>query len=249
MSDGRLHGKRVLVTAAAQGIGRATAEAMAREGAQVLATDLNIEALHNASGLDLRQLDVLDPVAIEKLAHEHGAVDILVNCAGTVQNGSILDCDDRAWQFSFDLNVTAMFHVMRAMLPAMLAAGGGSIVNIASVASSLKGVPDRCAYGASKGAVIGLTKSVAADYVARGVRCNAICPGTIETPSLAGRVADLAQARGTTVEESLAGFRARQPMGRLGTASEIAALAVYLGSDESRFTTGTAIVIDGGWLN
>ncbi|WP_419728414.1 SDR family oxidoreductase [Lichenicola sp.] len=249
MAGGRLQGKRVLVTAAAQGIGRATADAMAQEGAQVLATDLNIDALQGASGLTVRQLDVLDPGAIEALAREHGSVDILVNCAGTVQHGSILECDDRAWQFSFDLNVTAMFHVMRAMLPAMLEAGGGSIVNIASVASSLKGVPDRCAYGASKGAVIGLTKSVAADYVARGVRCNAICPGTIETPSLAGRVADLAQARGTSVAESLAAFRARQPMGRLGTASEIAALAVYLGSDESRFTTGTTIIIDGGWLN
>jgi 2-keto-3-deoxy-L-fuconate dehydrogenase len=245
---GRLANKRALVTAAAQGIGRAIAEAMAREGAQVVATDLHLEPLQGAASLDVRRLDVLDAGAVSALAQELGAVDILVNCAGVVRHGNILDCSDDDWRLSFDLNVGAMFRVMRAFLPAMLEAGGGSVVNIASVASSLKGVPDRCAYGASKAAVIGLTRSVAADFVARNIRCNAICPGTVETPSLHGRVSELAATRHTSVNEAMASFRARQPMGRLGTAEEIAAMAVYLASDESRFTTGTTMIIDGGWL-
>ena len=246
-AHGRLQGKRVLVTAAAQGIGRATAEAMAHEGAEVLATDLHVEALQGVPGLAARRLDVLDPVAIETLAREHGAVDILVNCAGTVQHGSILDCDDRAWQFSFDLNVTAMFRMIRAFLPGMLASGGGSIVNVSSLASSIKGVPNRAAYGASKAAVIGLTKSVAADFVGQGIRCNAICPGTVQSPSLDDRIRAQAVAGGISEDEARAGFVRRQPMGRLGNVEEIAYLALYLGSDESSYTTGTAQLIDGGW--
>ena len=245
----RLAGKRALVTAAAQGIGRATVDAFVREGATVHATDITTEALSGVPGLHAHRLDVRDNAAILALSVELGPMDILFNCAGTVQSGSILECDDRAWQVSFDLNVTAMFHVIRAFLPAMLSAGGGSIVNMASVASSVKGVPDRFAYGASKGAVIGLTKSVAADYVAHGIRCNAICPGTIETPSLRERVSLVAREKGIGFEEAMASFRARQPMGRLGTAEEIAEMAVYLASDGARFITGTALVIDGGWVN
>lgn len=245
----RLAGKRAVVTAAGQGIGRAAAEAFAREGAEVYATDLRIEALSEAGGLHPRRLDVLDQAAIAAIAKELGAIDILFNCAGTVQDGSILECDDAAWSFSFDLNVTAMFHTIRAFLPAMLAAGGGSIINMSSVASSVKGVANRFAYGASKAAVLGMTKSIAADYVSRGIRCNAICPGTVETPSLRQRAATLASAQGISAEAGLEAFRQRQPMGRLGTAAEIAALAVYLASDESGFTTGTAQVIDGGWVN
>ncbi len=245
----RLAGKRAVVTAAGQGIGRAAAEAFAREGALVYATDLRIEALVETDTLRPRQLDVLDPAAITALARELGAVDILFNCAGTVQDGSILDCTDAAWTFSFDLNVTAMFHTVRAFLPAMLEAGGGSIINMSSVVSSVKGVANRFAYGASKAAVLGMTKSIAVDYVTRGIRCNAICPGTVETPSLHERAAALAAAQGISAEAGLQAFRSRQPMGRLGTAAEIAALAVYLASDESGFTTGTAQIIDGGWTS
>ena len=245
----RLSGKRALVTAAGQGIGRAAAEAFAREGAEVHATDLRIEALDETARLRPRVLDVLDRAAIGRLADELGAVDILFNCAGTVQDGSVLECDDAAWQISFDLNVGAMFHTIRAFLPAMLDAGHGSIINMSSVASSIKGVASRFAYGASKAAVLGLTKSVAVDFVARGIRCNAICPGTVETPSLRERAAALAASQGITPEAGLGIFRSRQPMGRLGTTDEIAALAVYLASDESGFTTGTAQIIDGGWHN
>ena len=245
----RLSGKRAMVTAAGQGIGRAAAEAFAREGAEVHATDLRIETLAGTRGLHPRSLDVLDQAAIAAMAKELGAVDILFNCAGTVQDGSVLDCDDAAWKFSFDLNVTAMFHTIRAFLPAMLEAGGGSIINMSSVASSVKGVANRFAYGASKAAVIGMTKSIAVDYVSRGIRCNAICPGTVETPSLRERAATLAAARGISAEAGLQAFRDRQPMGRLGTAAEIAALAVYLASDESGFTTGTAQIVDGGWTS
>ena len=245
----RLAGKRAVVTAAGQGIGRAAAESFAREGAEVYATDLRIEALVETEVLHPRRLDVLDPAAIAALANELGAIDILFNCAGTVQDGSILDCTDAAWAFSFDLNVTAMFHTIRAFLPAMLQAGGGSIINMSSVASSVKGVANRFAYGASKAAVLGMTKSIAVDYVARGIRCNAICPGTVETPSLRERAAALAAAQGISAEAGLQAFRSRQPMGRLGTAAEIAALAVYLASDESGFTTGTAQIIDGGWTS
>jgi 2-keto-3-deoxy-L-fuconate dehydrogenase len=243
----RLQGKRAFVTAAGQGIGRATVEAFIREGAEVIATDVNAEALGTLTGCKTQVLDVLSAEAIAQAAAGAGRVDILFNCAGYVHQGSILDCDDRAWDFSFDLNVKAMFRMIRAFLPGMLDQGGGAIINMASAASSIKGVPNRAAYGASKAAVIGLTKSVAADYVAQGVRCNAICPGTIQSPSLNERIAAQASTGGLTEEEARAGFIRRQPIGRLGRVEEIAALAVYLGSDESSFTTGTTQVIDGGW--
>jgi 2-keto-3-deoxy-L-fuconate dehydrogenase len=243
----RLQGKRAFVTAAGQGIGRATAELFAREGAEVIATDLNAAALETVAGCTTRVLDVLSPEAITQAAAEAGRIDILFNCAGYVHQGSILDCDDRAWQFSFDLNVTAMFRMIRAFLPGMLAAGGGSIVNMASIASSLKGAPNRAAYGASKAAVLGLTKSVAADYVTHGIRCNAICPGTVQSPSLDDRIKAQATAGGISEAEAREGFVRRQPMGRVGTVEEIAYLALYLASDESSYTTGTAQIIDGGW--
>lgn len=250
----RLAGKRALVTAAGQGIGRAAAEAFAREGADVIATDVNLDLLDSArhqkvGALTPKRLDVLDHAAITALAASIGRIDILFNCAGTVQNGSVLDCSERDWDFSFALNVTAMFHTIRAFLPGMLEQGAGSIINMASVASSIKGVSNRFAYGASKAAVLGMTKSVAVDYVARGIRCNAICPGTVETPSLRARAAALADAQGISPDAGLQAFRQRQPMGRLGTAEEIAHLAVYLASDEAGFTTGTAQIIDGGWHN
>ena len=245
----RLANKIALVTAAGQGIGRATAEAYAREGARVIATDINEANLATLAGCTVRRLDVTDPAAIAALAAELGPIDILFNCAGFVDGGTILDCDDRAWDFSFDLNVRAMYRMMRAFLPGMLARGGGSIINMASVASSIKGAPNRFVYGASKAAVIGMTKSVAADFVARNVRCNAICPGTIESPSLRDRIASQAQSSGQSTDAVEAQFVARQPLGRLGRAEEIAALAVYLASDESAFTTGTTQVIDGGWSN
>jgi 2-keto-3-deoxy-L-fuconate dehydrogenase len=245
----RLANKIALVTAAGQGIGRATAEAYAREGARVIATDINEANLATLVGCTVRRLDVTDPAAIAALAAELGPIDILFNCAGFVDGGTILDCDDRAWDFSFDLNVRAMYRMMRAFLPGMLERGGGSIINMASVASSIKGAPNRFVYGASKAAVIGMTKSVAADFVARNVRCNAICPGTIESPSLRDRIASQAQSSGQSTDAVEAQFVARQPLGRLGRAEEIAALAVYLASDESAFTTGTTQVIDGGWSN
>ncbi len=243
----RLAGKRALVTAAAQGIGLAAAAMFAREGAEVFATDLRIAALAGAAGMQVRALDVTDAASIKALAAEIGTVDVLFNCAGTVQHGSLLECDDAAWEFSFRLNVTAMFHTIRAFLPGMLSAGRGSIINMSSVASSVKGVPVRFAYSASKAAVIGLTKSVAADYIGHGIRCNAICPGTVETPSMRERAATAAAAGGISEAESLSAFRARQPMGRLGTADEVAAVALYLASDESSFTTGTTQIVDGGW--
>jgi len=247
----RLAGKRAVVTAAAQGIGRAGLEAFQREGAEVIATDINIEPLSDAQvsdaqGVQVRRLDVTDPAAIAQFAAETGPIDVLFNCAGFVHHGTILECDEEAWRFSFDLNVTSMYRMIRAFLPGMLERGAGSIINIASIASSLKGIPNRFVYGASKAAVLGLTKSVAADFVTKGIRCNAICPGTVESPSLRARIAAQAQARGMSEAEVEAGFVARQPMGRLGRASEIAALAVYLASDESAFTTGTAQIIDGG---
>ncbi|HWT51690.1 MAG TPA: SDR family oxidoreductase [Caulobacter sp.] len=241
---GRLAGKTALVTAAAQGIGRASAELFAREGARVIATDLNEELLAKVEGCEARRLDVLDLGAINALAAELGAIDVLFNCAGYVHAGTILDCDEKAWAFSNDINVTAQYRTIRAFLPAMLAAGKGSIVNMASVASSIKGVPNRFAYGATKAAVIGLTKAVAADFVGQGVRCNAICPGTVDTPSLNQRLADTGD-----YEAAHKAFTARQPMGRLGKPEELAQLALYLASDESAFTTGQIHIIDGGWIN
>lgn len=238
----RLTGKKVLVTAAGAGIGQATARACAREGAHVLPTDL----VESPAPDDSRaaRLDVRDADAIARLVDGEGPFDALVSCAGWVAHGAILDCCEEDWARSLDLNATAMFRLVRAVLPGMLAKGGGSIVTIASVASSVKGVPNRCAYGASKAAVIGLTKSVAADYVDQGVRANAICPGTIDTPSLQARL----HATGD-YEGARAAFVGRQPMGRLGTADEVAALAVHLVGDESAFTTGQIHIIDGGWSN
>jgi 2-keto-3-deoxy-L-fuconate dehydrogenase len=243
----RLKGKRCLVTAAAPGIGRATALAMSAEGARVLSTDVDTGALAELAGhegLETERLDVLDREAIAALAGRLTDVDVLCNCAGYVEHGTILDTDEKGWAFSFDLNVTAMYRIIRAFLPAMLERGGGSIINIASVASSVVGVPNRCAYGASKAAVIGLTKSVAADFITQGIRCNAICPGTIDSPSLQQRM----RAQGD-YETARKAFVARQPMGRLGTPEEMAALAVYLASDESAFTTGAAHIADGGMTN
>lgn len=248
----RLADKIALVTAAGQGIGRATAEAFLREGARVIAADINPETLAALSalpGCTTLRLDVTDGMAVDAAARQIGRVDVLFNGAGFVHHGSILDCDDAAFDFSMNLNVRAMYRMMRAFLPAMLDAGGGSIINMASVASSIKGAPNRFVYGATKAAVIGMTKAVAADYITRGVRCNAICPGTVESPSLRQRIDNQAQASGKTLAQVEADFIARQPMGRIGTAAEIAALAVYLASDESAFTTGTAQVIDGGWSN
>ena len=253
----RLAGKTALVTAAGAGIGRATAEAFAREGARVVATDINAAALAELGaipGITARHLDVTDGAAINALAAELGAVQVLFNGAGFVHAGSILDCDEAAWDFSFNLNVRSMFRLTRALLPAMLAhheqrRGGASIINVASAASSIKGVPNRFVYATTKAAVIGMTKALAADFITRGIRCNAICPGTVESPSLRQRIDAQARASGQTVAQVEAAFVARQPMGRLGTTHEIAMLAVYLASDESAFTTGTAQLIDGGWAN
>ena len=244
--SGRLAGKRALCTAAGQGIGRATALAFAAEGATVIATDINeglLEELGGHDGISTRRLDVRDSAAVDALAAETGALDILFNCAGFVHHGTVLDCREEEWDLAFDLNVKSMYRTIRAFLPGMLEQGDGSIVNIASVASSLKGIPFRFAYGASKAAVIGLTKSVAADFVGRGVRCNCICPGTVESPSLEQRIAafdDPVAARKA--------FIARQPMGRLGRAEEIAEMAVYLGSDSASFVIGTSMLVDGGLM-
>ncbi len=242
----RLKGKSALVTAAGQGIGRATALAFADEGAIVWATDIKEPALKALAAerpeIRTQVLDVRDAQKVERLAAELGAIDVLFNCAGFVHHGTILDCSDRDWDFSFDLNVKSMYRTCRAFLPAMLKAGKGSIINMSSAASSVKGAPNRFVYGATKAAVIGLTKGIAADFIRQGIRCNAICPGTVDTPSLYERIAargDIATARSE--------FIARQPMARLGRPEEIAALAVYLASDESSFTTGHIHVIDGGW--
>lgn len=247
----RLNNKTALITAAGQGIGRATALRFAAEGAQVIATDINTQSLAELAdtpGITARRLDVLDIAAIEALAHEIGAVDILFNCAGYVANGSLLDGSDEDWELSLSLNVMAMMRLIRALLPAMLDNNGGSIINMASVASSLKGVPNRCAYGTTKAAVLGLTKSVAADYIGQGIRCNAICPGTVDSPSLRQRISEQAKRQGRNEDDVYAEFIARQPQGRLGSPEEIAALATYLAADESAYTTGTAQIIDGGWL-
>jgi 2-keto-3-deoxy-L-fuconate dehydrogenase len=244
---GRLAGKRALVTAAGQGIGRASVEAFVREGADVIATDLDAALLGTLTGCATRALDVTDASAIDALAAEAGPLDVLFNCAGIVHAGTVLDCTDRDWERAFAVNATAMFHTIRAFLPGMLARGRGSIINMSSVASSVTGVPNRFAYGASKAAVIGITRSVAKDFIGRGIRCNAICPGTVESPSLRERVRAQAEASGQAEADVRAQFEARQPMGRLGRPEEIAALAVYLASDESAFTTGTVSLIDGGW--
>ncbi|HKT41045.1 MAG TPA: SDR family oxidoreductase [Rhodanobacteraceae bacterium] len=247
--SGRLDGKRCLVTAAGAGIGRATALAFAREGAQVLAADIDTEALQSLrtenGAIRIAALDVADAAQIAALINANPVVDVLFNCAGWVHAGTILDTGDDAWRRSFAINVDSMFHLCKAVLPGMLDRGRGSVVNMASVASSVKGVPNRFAYGTTKAAVIGLTKAIAADCVARGVRCNAICPGTVRTPSLEQRVAALGGDR----EAAWKSFIDRQPMGRLGMPEEIAAMAVYLASDESAFTTGAIHVIDGGWTD
>jgi 2-keto-3-deoxy-L-fuconate dehydrogenase len=248
----RLTGKTALLTAAGQGIGRATALAFAREGATVIATDINdaaLAALAAECGCKTPHLDVTDAAAVKAAAAAHGNVDVLFNGAGFVHSGTVLDCTEEEWDFGFKLNVRSQFQMIKAFLPAMLANGHGSIINVASVAGSIKGAPNRFVYGATKAAVIGLTKAVAADFVGKGIRCNAICPGTVESPSLRDRIAAGAQASGQTLAQVEAGYVARQPMGRLGRAEEIALLAVYLASDESGFTTGTTQVIDGGWSN
>lgn len=240
----RMQGKTALVTAAGQGIGRASALAMAREGARVIATDVNEAALAElaASGLQTRVLDVRNPASISAAVAAAGPLDVLFNCAGFVAAGTILECDEDQWAFSLDLNMTAMYRMCRAFLPGMLAAGSGSIINMASVASSVIAAPNRFVYGATKAGVIGLTKSIAADFITKGIRCNAICPGTVDSPSLHERL----RATGD-YDGALKAFVARQAMGRLGLPAEIAALVCYLAADESGFTTGTEHVIDGGW--
>jgi 2-keto-3-deoxy-L-fuconate dehydrogenase len=245
----RLQGKTAFLTAAGQGIGRAVAEAFVREGARVIATDIDERLLATLQGCTTQRLDATDPTAIQAAAAAHGPVDVLFNGAGFVHAGTVLDCTEEDWTFAFELNARSQFRTIKAFLPGMLARGGGSIINMASVAGSIKGAPNRFVYGATKAAVVGLTKAVAADFITRGVRCNAICPGTVESPSLRDRIAAQAQASGQTVAQVEAAFVARQPMGRVGRVEEIAALAVYLASDESGFTTGTAQVIDGGWSN
>lgn len=241
---GRLIGKTALITAAGQGIGRETAMLFAAEGATVWATDVDAAKLEGLSDCKQLRLDVRDPDNIAAVLARTGPLDILFNCAGYVANGTILDCAESDWALSFDLNVTGAYRLIRAALPAMLSRGGGSIINMASVVSSVKGVVNRCAYGASKGAVIGLTKAIAADFVAQGIRCNVICPGTVDTPSLHERLRNTGD-----YDAALKAFVARQPMGRTGRPSEIAALALYLAADESAFTTGQPFIIDGGWSN
>ena len=244
---GRLQGKTAVVTAAGQGIGRAIAEAFVREGAKVWATDLDLKKLEGLTGAELRAVDVLSTAAVEALARETGAIDILVNAAGYVHHGTVLECSDKDWDFSFDLNVKSMHRTTKAYVPGMLDKGAGSIVNIASGAGSVRGIPNRYVYGATKAAVIGLTKAVAADFIKRGIRANAICPGTIQSPSLDQRIADQAKASGQSLEAVRQAFVDRQPMGRLGTAEEIAWLAVYLASDEASYTTGQIHLADGGF--
>lgn len=241
----RLAGKTALITAAGQGIGRATVDMYVAQGAKVFATDINSASLSVFDGVDqvtAMPLDVTDAAAVTSTVADIGPVDVLFNCAGFVHAGNILECSDEDWTCAFDLNVTAMYRLMKLTLPGMLENGGGSIINMSSVASSIKGVPNRFAYCASKAAVIGMTKSVAADFVTKGVRCNAICPGTVDTPSLHERL----RATGD-YDQAWKDFVARQPMGRVGNVNEIAALATYLASDESGFTTGQAHAIDGGW--
>ena len=247
----RLKGKIALVTAAGQGIGRAMAEAFVAEGAKVVATDLDARKLEGIKGAELRKLDVRSTADVEALSADLagtvGTVDVLANCAGFVHHGSVLDCSENDWDFSFDLNVKSMHRTLRAFLPGMLRKGSGSIINIASGASSVRGLPNRYAYGATKAAVIGLTKAVAADFIKQGIRANAICPGTIESPSLDERIAALSQSTGQPISAVRQAFIDRQPMGRLGTAHEVAMLAVYLASDEASYTTGQIHLVDGGF--
>ncbi|TDH62257.1 SDR family oxidoreductase [Dankookia rubra] len=244
---GRLQGKRCFVTAAGQGIGRATALAYAAEGASVVATDRDAEKLQGLDGIETLALDVLDDKTVAAAVQGAGPLDVLFNCAGFVHQNSIETCTDDEWDFAFALNVRAMWQTTRAALPGMIGKGGGSIVNMSSACSSLKGAPNRFLYGTTKAAVIGLTKSVATDYVSKGIRCNAVCPGTVDTPSLGDRIAaNAAQAGG--MDAARAAFVARQAMGRLATAEEMAALVVYLSAPESTFVTGQAMVIDGGWM-
>ena len=242
----RLSGKTTLVTAAGQGIGKATALAFAAEGAVVHATDINLATLSKLSAecpsVRTQVLDVRDEAGIKETVSRIGSVDVLFNCVGFVHHGTILECSERDWDLSFDINVKSMYRICRAVLPGMLQVGKGNIINVASGASSIKAAPNRFAYATTKAAVIGLTKSIAVDFIRRGIRCNAICPGTVDSPSLQERI----QAQGD-LEKAKAEFVARQPMGRLGQPEEIAALAVYLASDESSFTTGQAHIIDGGW--
>jgi 2-keto-3-deoxy-L-fuconate dehydrogenase len=242
-------GKIAVVTAAGHGIGRATAAMFAREGAKVIATDIDEAALSSIPNVTACRLDVTDRGSIQRLAADIGAIDVLFNCAGCVHSGTILQSSEEELNFALNLNVRSMYHLIRAFLPTMIARRGGSIINMSSVASSLKGVPNRFTYSLTKAAVIGLTKSVAADFVGQGIRCNAICPGTVQTPSLDQRIRTQAVASGRHEEEVRIEFVSRQPMGRLGEADEIAYLATYLASDESNYTTGQVHVIDGGWLN
>jgi 2-keto-3-deoxy-L-fuconate dehydrogenase len=243
---GRLDGKVAVVTAAGQGIGRAIAEAFLREGATVWATDLDLAKLTGLA-CERRQLDVLSTAAVDTFAAEVGGSDILVNCAGYVHHGTVLDCSERDWDFSFDLNVKSMHRTIKAFMPGMLEKGSASIVNISSGASTIKAAPNRYVYGSTKAAVIGLTKAVAIDFITKGVRCNCICPGTVQSPSLDAHIETLADSSRKREEEVRRMFIERQPMGRLGTAEEIAAAALYLAGDESAFTTGTAMIVDGGW--
>ena len=243
MESKRLSGKTAVVTAAGSGIGRASAESFARAGARVIAADIDAKALATLAGCEAQVLDVRDAGAISAFAQRVGKIDVLFNCAGSVPGGTVLTVEPDKWDAAFDLNVNSMYHMIRAFLPGMIAARAGSIINMSSVASSITGVADRCAYGVTKAAVIGLTKSVAADFVAQGIRCNAICPGTVDTPSLQQRLHAYGDYARTRAE-----FEARQPMGRLGKPEEIAALALYLASDESGFTTGQTHIVDGGWM-
>ncbi len=247
---GRLEPKVALVTAAGQGIGRAIAQAFVCEGARVIATDIDAQKVADIGAAKHGKLDVRSTAAVEALAkevaHEFGGLDVLVNCAGFVHHGSVLDCEEKDWDFSFDLNVKSMHRTVRAFLPDMLKKKSGAIVNISSAVSSIRGVPDRYAYGATKAAIIGLTKAVAADFIKQGIRANAICPGTIETPSLEGRIKDQSQASGKSLQDVERAFIERQPMGRLGTAQEVAALAVFLASDEASYITGQPHLVDGG---
>ena len=240
----RLAGKRILVSAAGQGIGRASALSMAAEGASVLATDINEAALKELAGtpgIETRRLDVTDDQAVADIVASMDRIDVLFNCAGFVHQGSIFETSDKDWDFSFRINVRAMWKMMAAALPRMVDHGGGSIINVSSVCSSIKGLPNRFVYGTTKAAVIGMTKSVAADFVTKGIRCNAVCPGTVDTPSLGDRMKQLGD-----VDEARKMFLARQPTGRLATAEEIAPIVIYLASDESRFATGQAFSVDGG---